>query len=123
MIDDTDEGVEFSVRLLSRPKEWIPLHFFYKTTSQKMNTRIDHAEIRGYKVTKEFLSNNGIFFNYVGRVCDFNQSDSIQFCWLQTSCSDGMRTKFWLLDKIVINISTSTNGDITILNETFDKKK
>ena len=122
-VDEFNEGVEFSARLLSKPNEWIPLKYIYYRGDEDTRTdeiHMDESNIRGYMVEQTRLSEDNSSTNATIDICNFNVSDFIQFRWLQTSSVDSGLQDVWILDNIKISIATSEHGNITILSETFD---
>ena len=119
------EGIEFSIRLTSRPYEWIPLKYIYRDNNREED---DEGTIRGYMVDEIRNRNTGNGNsnrqeNVAIDICNFCVSDSIQFRWLQTSDSTGNSRNFrdsWILDDIEINIVTAVNASMELLSENFD---
>ena len=121
-VDDFNEGVEFSARLLSKPNEWIPLKYIYYRGDRRTDEiiRMDESFIRGYMVEQTSLSEDNSSINATIDICNFNISDFIQFRWLQTSYVNSGVRDVWILDNIKISIVTSEHGNIVLLSETFD---
>ena len=109
IIDVFSEGVEFSLRILSEPEEWIPIKFIYTNVRTNSHNGIDIGapgegfRFRGYKVEQNMASDGWNKFDI--HICNFSLSDSLQFRWLQTSLI--IRTgiyEVWFMDNITINL-------------------
>ena len=125
-IDEFSEGVEFSLRLLSEPEEWIPIRFTYNTMSNR-NKEIDIGapgedfRLRGYKVEQSMVSYGWNKFEI--QICNFSLSDSIQFRWLQTSIfRPGGISDVWFMDNITINLVQPSSRK-NLLMEEFNSEK
>ena len=130
VIDSFEEGVEFSVRRLSEPEEWIPLLFINRDTNTKETQR--HKDImlgkpgpkfslRGYRVEQVFVGNERQALEKIS-ISGVEINDSVQFRWLQT-CQIGKK-KFsdaWLLDNIKIVQVFSNQSSLPVLCETFSE--
>ena len=80
--------MEFSLRLLSEPDEWIPIRFiYYNIMKNKEAIEIgasgDDFRLRAYKVEQNIVS--GGWNKFEIKMYNFSLSDSIKFCRLQTS--------------------------------------
>ena len=107
-IETFSEGVEFSLRSLSEPDEWIPIRFtYFSKTSTNNAVNIgnfgEDFRLRGYKVQQSMVS-DGLSKSEI-QVCNFNLSNSVQFRWLQTSLfrRDGIKD-VWFMDNINITL-------------------
>ena len=125
-IETFSEGVEFSLRLLSEPDEWIPIRFTYfsKTgTNNAVNIGNfgEDFRLRGYKVQQSMVS-DGLSKSEI-QVCNFNLSNSVQFRWLQTSLfrSDGIKD-VWFMDNINITLVVQSSRHNLLMDE-FNTKK
>ena len=125
-IDNFDEGVELSVRLLSTPEEWIPVAFIFLKNSGGHLTAIDIGNrntrfaIRGYSVERVMCIG-------VGRTdISINMSiisieDAIQFRWLQTSVvRSPILRDVWIIDNIAVIHVLTANQSYALLCESFD---
>ena len=129
-INEFNKGVEFSVRLLSTPEEWIPLRFIYHRDS-KNHSEIyigekNNFHLRGYAVQTLQIDtglHQASIMNVTIEVCHFNASDSMQFRWLQTSyfvINTEKQKDIWILDYIGIDAVTSNFSRMIMLNESFE---
>ena len=89
-IDEFREGVEFSLQLLSKPEEWIPIRYLYynniddSTLQSIIIGEPGHKfRLRGYNKVEQSNSSNGLN-KFEIQICNFSLSDSLQFRWLQT---------------------------------------
>ena len=121
VIDSFSEGVEFSLRLLSKPEEWIPIRFIYNGMSNR-NRAIDIGapgedfRLRGYKVEQSIISDGWNKFDT--QICNFSLSDSIQFRWLQTTYFlPGRIIDVWFMDNITINLVEPSSRSNLLVEE------
>ena len=122
-INQYDEGIEFSVRLLSLPEEWIPITYVFRRVDRNGAINIsDGGGIRGYRVNEARQNGSNSTAKIMVDICNFNSSDSIQFRWLQTSTiqNDEIIKDVWILDNLEISITTSEHGNVQLFNEAFD---
>ena len=125
-VNGFDEGIEFSIRLSSRPNEWIPIKYVYRRRNVRDDDiRIDTGTIRGYSVEQIENDDNGMNRQEIVMegICNFCVSDSIQFRWLQTISQNPNNMQVrdtWILDDINISITTAEDVAVNLLIETFD---
>ena len=124
-IDLFSEGVEFSLRLLSEPEEWIPIRFTYNSDTDRQAIYIgapgEDFRLRGYKVEQSMASDGWNKFEIL--ICNFSLSDSIQFRWLQTSIfKPGGISDVWFMDNITIKL-VQTSSRNNLLMEEFNSEK
>ena len=127
-IDHFSEGVEFSLRLLSKPEEWIPIRFLYCTIKTSAIESIIIGEhggnfrLRGYKVEQSKASDGWNKFEI--QVCNFSLNDSLQFRWLQTSMFllGGIKD-VWFVDNITINLVQPSSRKSLLVEEFSENLK
>ncbi len=116
IIDNLNEGVEFSVRT-SVEKDWIPLLYLYP------NTSIGNVwnKIRGYDTfMKQEIQQETTSINL--EVCDITLTDTVQFRWLQFTKFTSIWFKlrdFWALDDINIALLKENNENKCIVSDSF----
>ncbi len=111
--------MEFSIRFLSNPYEWVPLS--YTIINQEPGIECS----RGYCVS-DTISLNSISGSPTRRrnirICDFSLNDSVQFRWLMSSyinqANRGTEDR-WSLDDIEVNLIDHVNIE-NILLDSFD---
>ena len=119
--------MEFSLRLLSKPEEWIPIRFlYYNIISTSSSIFIgepgDNFRLRGYKVEQSKASNGWNKFKI--QICNFSLSDSLQFRWLQTSkFSSGGVNDVWFMDNITINLVQPSSRKNLLVEEFSENLK
>ncbi len=132
-INEFNEGIEFSVRLLSNPEEWIPLKYIYFRKGGNSHEEIyigdeDNFTIRGYTVDiiQTYYPNVTNTTTYsktivMAKICFENHSDAIQFRWLQTSYLklDSAKDN-WILNFIEIEAVDDYSVTKMLLNESFE---
>ncbi len=117
---EKNDVLEFSIRLLSNPSEWIPLsftHFNRRTTS---NCR------RGFCVQDEAVLStapDSTYDPYSWRniqICGFPLNDSIQLRWLMSSFhSSRINGDKWSLDDVNMYLIIDNNNKSVIVDN-FD---
>ena len=117
--------MEFSLRLLSEPEEWIPIRFIYNSDTDRQPIDIgapgEDFRLRGYKVEQSMVSDGWNKFEI--QICNFSLSDSIQFRWLQTSIfRPGGISDVWFMDNITIKL-VQTSSRNNLLMEEFNSEK
>ena len=126
-IDNFDEGVELSVRLLSVPEEWIPVAFIFLKNNNGTQTEIEIGRpnkgftIRGYSVERLMGIDDGRT-NVSLKMSIISAQYAIQFRWLQTSrVGNSVLRDVWIIDNIaVIHVLSAANDASALLCETFD---
>ena len=119
-IDLFSEGVEFSLRLLSEPEEWIPIRFIYNEAGREQAIEIgapgENFTLRGYK-TEQSKASDG--WNKLEiQICNFSLSDSLQLRWLQTSLfKPGGISDVWFMDNITINLVQPSSRNNLLVEE------
>ena len=111
IIDDLDEGVEFSLQFGSE-RGWIPItHAFLSGKTARSNFfSIGTADTEGNILIRGYLSelneiSRGANTQHSVTICDFEYSvDSVQFRWLQTCTFQTIKqvTDAWTLDNVLI---------------------
>ena len=125
MIDDLDEGVEFSLQFGSE-RGWIPITLAILSSKTgrssffSIGTRDTEGNvlIRGYssELNKTSLGANT---QHSVTICDFEDSvDSVQFRWLQTCAfnNDGQVRDAWTLDNVLITYQDGKNGSFVLFD-------
>ncbi len=112
------EVLEFSVRLLSNPSEWIPLSILHTIEQTTSNCR------RGYCV-QDIATLNPLNMPNIMRkiqICGIPLNDSIQLRWLMSSLL-GIKNRpyvdLWSLDDIEINLITG-NFSKSLIRDNFN---
>ena len=124
-IDLFSEGVEFSLRLLSEPEEWIPIRFIFNNMNDKIiaiyiGAPGEDFRLRGYKVEQSMVSEGWNKFEIL--ICNFSLSDSLQFRWLQTSNVQPNKIRdVWFMDNITINLMLPSSRS-NLLEEEFNRE-
>ena len=122
-LDRFDEGVEFSVRLLSMADEWIPLHYWFENGGKASRIYIgpknESFSIRGYPVNyTKLLPANETLVKL--RVCVNNLTESFQFRWLETASSHDRMADIWAIDDIKVSLILAENN-YTWIDDNFDE--
>ena len=112
--------MEFSLRLLSEPEEWIPIRFTYNSDTDRQAIYIgapgEDFRLRGYKVEQSMVFDGWNKFEI--QICNFSLSDSIQFRWLQTSIlNPGGISDVWFMDNITINLVQPSSRSNLLVEE------
>ncbi len=123
---EKNDVLEFSIRLLSNPSEWIPLSITHINDNTTSNCR------RGYCVqdTDTLISNIGYnhkdYKPYSRRniqICGFPLNDSIQLRWLMSSTISTQNRPYedkWSLDDIQVKLTTPNHSKL-LMAEIFDE--
>lgn len=129
-VNEFNEGVEFSIRLLSRPEEWIPIKFIYHRDSRNTSSiyigNKEDFHLRGFSVQTLQIDvgpDRASLMNVTVEICNFSSSDSFQFRWLQTSHyvrNDVKQKDIFMLNYFEIELVTSDGNSFVLLNESFD---
>ncbi len=115
--------MEFSIRLLSNPSEWIPLSITHINDNTTSNCR------RGYCVqdTDILSSVPGTVYKPYSRrniqICGFPLNDSIQLRWLMSSTIGPRNSPYedkWSLDDIQVKLTTPNHSKL-LMEEIFDE--
>ncbi len=121
---EKEDVLEFSIKLLSDPSEWIPLSFSFvhKTTTSTCR--------RGYCVQDldilDTIPGRASYKPYSRRniqICGFPLNDSIQLRWLMSSTMGNRNRLFedkWSLDDIQVFLTTHNHSKI-IMVESFNE--
>ncbi len=114
---EMSEVLEFSVRLLSNPSEWIPLSIIHTIEQTTSNCR------RGYCVQDIATLHPRNMPNIMRKIqiCGIPLNDSIQLRWLMSSLL-GKNRRFgdwWSLDDIEINLITG-NFSKSLIRDNFN---
>ena len=111
------DDMEFYIRFLSNPSEWLPLAVI-QINNQSISTRRHGYEIPHlYKLTSETKVVHGNI-----TICSFSLTDSIQVRWLVTSRPSNKDTApkdVWSLDDVEITLITECDN-YTLLADSFD---
>ena len=125
-IDNFDEGIELSVRLLSAPDEWIPVAFIFLNmkTSNDIKIEIGHRNgrfaTRGYSVEQVMCIGVGRT-NVSINMGNISTEDAIQLRWLQTSVlGSSVLRDVWIIDNIAVFHVVTANQSYALLCESFD---
>jgi len=125
-IDNFDEGVELSIRLLSAPDEWIPVAFIFLANKKgtQSSTEIGSPNrmfaIRGYFV--EHVRCVGVGRTNISiKIGNISTTDAIQFRWLQTSVVyKSILRDVWIIDNIAIIHVASADESQPLLCDSFE---
>jgi len=123
--NDFDEGVEFAFRLDSETT-WVPIVYIAPSTlptaaAIKIGDP-NNLVLRGYAVESR-ISPVGSSLSYSVQLCGFsNQSESIQFRWLQTSLVnlDNTLKDIVVLDDVQISHEPEDGVRVALMEDSFD---
>ncbi len=112
--------LEFSIRLLSNPSEWIPLSITHINMPTTSNCR------RGYCVQNTDTLNSNIGNNNYKplniQICGFPLNESVQLRWLMSSTIGTKNSSYedrWSLDNIQIKLMMGNNSTC-LIKDKFD---
>ncbi len=119
---EKDDVLEFSIRLLSNPSEWIPLSITHINQPTTSNCR------RGYCVQENDTLNSNPGNNYKPyskmniQICGFPLIESVQLRWLMSTTIIVRNSRFedkWSLDDIEIKLMMG-NISTCLMKDNFD---
>ena len=131
-VDRFDEGVEFAFRLSFAQMEWIPIVFIFPNRRVSNDIPIgtpDNLSLRGYslEMNQAVRLQQSIQQKFKYTLCspqlpDFDDSDYIQFRWLQTSSFDNNNNHrdVWSLDNVTIDFVNVEGMSCMMLDESFE---
>jgi len=125
-IDHFDEGVEFAFRL-DFEMMWVPIVYIAPNKPQRFRINIgdpNNLVLRGYAVESRILPVESSLL-YSVQLCGFsNQSESIQFRWLQTSIAhfDNTFKDIAGLDNVQISYEPEDGVRMVLLEDSFESE-
>ncbi len=121
---EREDVLEFSIKLLSNPSEWIPLSFSFVRETTTSTCR------RGYCVQDldilDTTPGNASYKPYSRRniqICGFPLNDSVQLRWLMSSTVVTRNSPYedrWSLDDIQVFLMTHNHSKILMV-ESFNE--